>query len=455
MRRVRRVLRNGVEIYRIRSGSLREFFADLPREVRSQGLGRGGLRALFRAWSEWAYLMGAYPKGGWEFVDFLVHEADSCSKGLDRWLLQSAFVKGIQHRAAFVREELRRQLSRRLRVRGPERIIILDVGCGIGTFGFYALECAQEFGQDGRVRVIGIDRDPRAVALAQRLTQARGFDSHIRWECVDAFRHLERTDERYDLVLCIGVLAYLPDLQAIELLSAIHARLRDGGVLVASHLHPRISRAMHAWLRLMGVNLRARRPEELEKLLRTAGFSRLRMTQDATGTQNFMVAEASPTPLPSADGSGRVLGRIVWVEADRLLDHEEVEPARVEKLAQVLRQRGRVPPILVERHHRVVLDGHHRKAALQALGLRKIPCCLVPYDRIGLSSRRGLSVRKEEVIQRALTGQKFPPKTTRHLYAFHELPEVELPLCPERSPSRSRGDLPAPPERTVTVKDRS
>jgi len=437
---MRRVVRDGVEIYRVGHRSLSEFLAELRREVRAQGLGRGSLRALFRGMSEWAYLIGAYPTGGWEFVDFLVHEVDSRPRGLDRWLLQSAFVKGIQNRAAFVREELARQL----RVRALERDLnLLDVGCGIGTFGFFALERAEELGRDGHVRVVGIDRDPRAIALAQRLAQIRGFASRIRLECVDALKHLERTDERYDLALCIGVLAYLPDPRAIELLSAIHARLREGGVLVASHLHPRIRRPMHAWLRLMGVHLRARRPEELEGLLRTAGFSSVRVTQDATGTQNFIVAEASSASLPSVNGRGGV----VWVEADRLLDHEEVEPARVERLVRVLRRRGRVHPILVEARHRVVLDGHHRKAALKSLGLRKIPCLLVPYDQVGLSSWRGLSIAKEEVIRRALTGERFPPKTTRHLYAFHELPEVELPLRPERSRPRPRACLPPPARR--------
>jgi len=312
---MRRVLRDGVEVYRVGHRSFREFLADFQKEIVTQGLGRGSLRALFRYLSEWAYLIGAYPTGGWEFVDFLVHEADSHPKGLDRWLLRSAFVKGIQNRAAFVRDELAHQL----RARALEREIkILDVGCGIGTFGLYALECAQKLGLDGHVRVAGIDRDARAIALARELAQARGLDSHIEFECVDALEYLGRTDECYDIVLLIGVLAYLPDPQAIELLSAVRARLRDGGTLLASHLHPRIHRGMHTWLRLMGINLRARSSEELEGLLRTAGFSCINVTQDATRTQNFI---ATGTSSPEQTLSSKGLDRVVCVGIKYSCDH--------------------------------------------------------------------------------------------------------------------------------------
>lgn len=435
---MRRVLRGGEEIYRVGYRSVREFLADLRKEIQSRGLWNGGLRALFRGMSEWGYLITAYPTGGWEFVDFLVYESNSHPKGFDRWLLRSSFVEGIRNRAAFVREQLSRQLERLGRDPERDEISVLDIGCGVGTFGFHALACVPQL--DGRVRVVGVDRDPRAISLARRLAHRRGVESAVRFIHADVSSYLREAQEQFDVALCIGVLAYLADPQAVALLRSIRVHLRDGGVLLASHLHPSVSRAMLRWLRFMGVNLRARTPDKLEELLYQAGFERVGITQDATGTQNFIVAEASPVPLPSANGRGEV----VWVEADCLRDHEEVEPARVKQLARALRQRGRVHPILVEKQHRVVLDGHHRKAALQALGIRKIPCLLVSYAQVGLSSWRRLPVTQEEVIQRALTGEKFPPKTTRHLYAFHELPEVDLPLCPDGARSRLRAGFQTP-----------
>jgi len=413
---MKRVVRSGEEIYRIGYGSVREALADLKEELRLRGLVRGGLRALFRLMSGWGYLLAAYPTGGWEFVDFLVSESELACKGLDRWLLRSSFVEGIRGRAKFVQEELRRQLERLGNTR-REPITVLDLGCGLGTFAFHALRCVR---YKGRLRVIGIDRDPRAVELARRI--ARRLDYPIEFLCKDAFAYLKETEQLFDLVIFVGILAYLPDYKAVELLQALRARMREGGVLLTSHLHPRVSRMTLAWLRLMGLeSLRPRTPAQLEALLRRANFEP-RISRDASGTQNLIVAAAAPMRF-LLNG----VGKLAWVEVERLRDHEEVETDQVRELAYEISKRRRVEPILVEQQHNVVLDGHHRKAALELLGLKRIPCFLVPYERVGLMSWQGRSITKAEVIACALEGRKLPPKTTCHLYTA-SLPEVELPL---------------------------
>lgn len=112
----------------------------------------------------------------------------------------------------------------------------------------------------------------------------------------------------------------------------------------------------------------------------------------------------------------------------QLRDHEEVEPQRVRQLAREIQQSGRVLPILVEKNYNIILDGHHRKEALKRLGFKKIPCLMTDYAHIQLNSRRrGLSITKEDVIRRALSGERFPPKTTRHIHDF-EMKEVELEM---------------------------
>jgi SAM-dependent methyltransferase len=378
--------------------------------------------------SGWGYLIATYPEGGWEFVDYLVHGHNATHTGLDRLLLRSAFAEGIRNRAAFVQRQLEEQIERLRRDRKQGAIAILDVGCGVGTFSFYALTCAGAPNLKDRIKVLGVDRDVRAIRLARRLAQKRGVAEHIAFECADALAYLRQTQEPFDLVLCIGVLAYLPDPQAVALLRAIRAHLRVGGVLLVSHLNSGVSRAMLAWLRLMGLgSLRARTPAPLEALLRQAGFEHVQITLDASGTQNLVVAKATSTHF-----SPNNLEKIEWIEIERLRDHEEVEPDRVAQLAREIKRTRRMQPILVEQRYHVVLDGHHRKAALRLLGLTKIPCLRVHYAQVGLASWRDLPVTKEEVIARALTGRKFPPKTTRHLYAL-DLPEVELSLSGRRS----------------------
>ena len=74
----------------------------------------------------------------------------------------------------------------------------------------------------------------------------------------------------------------------------------------------------------------------------------------------------------------------------------------------------------MESSHGVILDGHHRFAALKDLGCRRVPVYLVDYedDGVTLTTWPGAivaSVTKEEVVDRGVRGDLFPPKTTRHL----------------------------------------
>ena len=74
-------------------------------------------------------------------------------------------------------------------------------------------------------------------------------------------------------------------------------------------------------------------------------------------------------------------------------------------------------PILVDSGSGVVLDGHHRLAALRALGARYAPVLLVDYMRgpVVVSSWRRMRVTKSMVVEAGLTGRLLPPKTSRHI----------------------------------------
>jgi len=291
----RRVVRNGEEIYRIGYDSVGEALVDIKDELRRRGLLLGSLRVIFKLTSSWGYLISAYPAGGWEFVDFLIHENEASRKGLDHFLLASSFVEGIHNRARFVREELQRRLKQLGCDVQRDPIVILDIGCGVGTFAFHVLGYATDL--KSQLKVIGIDRDPRAIALAKRL--ARRLGCSVEFICADAFTYLEETDELFDLVIFVGILAYLPDDRAVKLLQALRSRMREGGVLITSHLHPRVGSMMLGWLRLMGLeSLRPRTPVQLEMLLRRADFEP-HISQDPSGTQNLVVAAPSPQDLHS------------------------------------------------------------------------------------------------------------------------------------------------------------
>jgi len=113
--------------------------------------------------------------------------------------------------------------------------------------------------------------------------------------------------------------------------------------------------------------------------------------------------------------------------------HEETVLKRTDTIVDELRDEPVFRyPVIVDKHTYVILDGHHRYEAFLKLGLKEIPCLLVDYfsDAIALQSRRqGVSVTKDEVIQRALRGLLFPPKTTQHtLGAAWQPVTCEVPL---------------------------
>jgi len=71
---------------------------------------------------------------------------------------------------------------------------------------------------------------------------------------------------------------------------------------------------------------------------------------------------------------------IAIVDLADLYLHEEIIPSFLEKLACSIVEDGCLKhPIIVDKASLVVLDGMHRVAALEKLGCKRIPVCLVDY----------------------------------------------------------------------------
>lgn len=72
---------------------------------------------------------------------------------------------------------------------------------------------------------------------------------------------------------------------------------------------------------------------------------------------------------------------ITLEEIGKLYIHEETIPNVLNKLSEKIKADGHfLHPIVVDRKTRVVLDGMHRVAAMQKIGCRFVPICLVDYD---------------------------------------------------------------------------
>ena len=124
---------------------------------------------------------------------------------------------------------------------------------------------------------------------------------------------------------------------------------------------------------------------------------------------------------------------VVLVETVSLRDHEEVIPDNLETRTSKLLRKGFYKPIIVDRGSMVILDGHHKWTAAKSLGLARVPVIMVDYlvDEgvlVDVWSDCGKeSITKTEVLEMGVSGDVFPPKTSRHTLPF-EIPSIGIPL---------------------------
>ncbi len=162
-----------------------------------------------------------------------------------------------------------------------------------------------------------------------------------------------------------------------------------------------------------------------------------------------MVAPAGgrPSPQPSlaratTSETGEWRGEFSFelLPIDRLRAHEATNPLLLRVTIEAIEREGEVRrPLLVEREHHIILDGHHRFAALRALGCRRAPAYVAAYSTpmIQLSTWPGAPVdhiTKEEVVRQVMERKMlFPPKTTRHIVQV-QLPDHPVSLEELRRP---------------------
>ena len=74
-------------------------------------------------------------------------------------------------------------------------------------------------------------------------------------------------------------------------------------------------------------------------------------------------------------------------------------------------------PLTVEETSLALMDGHHRLQVALTLGLDFVPCVLLDYTEVAVVTRRpDIAVTPEEIINRGLSGNLYPQKTTRHIF---------------------------------------
>lgn len=124
----------------------------------------------------------------------------------------------------------------------------------------------------------------------------------------------------------------------------------------------------------------------------------------------------------------------------QLKAHEETIPERIAGIREDILKSGQMlAPLWVERKSFVVLNGHHRLAALKDLGCSWASCLLFDYSSpyVEVQVCPGAKVNridKDSILQAALSGRPFPPRSSLHVLSF-DPPDFPTPLSFLKEPS--------------------
>ncbi len=127
------------------------------------------------------------------------------------------------------------------------------------------------------------------------------------------------------------------------------------------------------------------------------------------------------------------MSSIHFLPIQLLKPHENNDPNRVQSIKDEIIKVGAIlSPLWVEKDHFIVLNGHHRLQALTELGCYFAPSILLDYksDQIEVKICPGasiLSIDKKSIVDRALLGALYPPRSSFHILNFNP-PNCSIPL---------------------------
>lgn len=143
--------------------------------------------------------------------------------------------KAIRNRLKIVQESLNKEIEGLLNKN--RHIELLNIGGGSSRA---IIQTAANYdGFDVVIKIINLDRDPKAIELGREIAKKYNLDKAFTWLNADV-RNLDNlvSDNFFNIVEMVGLLDYFDNQESINLIEQIFKKIKEGGLFIVGNVFP-------------------------------------------------------------------------------------------------------------------------------------------------------------------------------------------------------------------------